>query len=153
MRDCYTINFSNTRNTTTFLTFSSLEEATGNFEALVHQISQVYKDKLTPGIDGSRKSVGALFLNRDSGTIWGSLWIDKLEPEFVEVVRKLGEVTVPRPRWEVKQAEWVDSDKVWSVLVEDRLTKTMNMYTMDTFDCTEKPWERTGNNTYAADVG
>ncbi|KAK7190907.1 hypothetical protein DPSP01_014366 [Paraphaeosphaeria sporulosa] len=84
-------------------------------------------------------------VDKYSGTLVDQLWIEMLEPEFVDTVARLQDVKVQKPRLQVKNATWLEEEKLWEVLVEDVLTKAMRTFMLESFASPGgKPWEREG---------
>jgi hypothetical protein len=144
----YAVVFSNSRaphtltSTSTLGTFATLAEAAEYIEAADYALrTQCGGDLLQEYTEAHKK----VLVDRGSGAVCGSLWIETLPSGFVETVQRLNGIEVPKPRWQVKLAEWQQEDGFWDVLVEDRLTKATKTFTLESFASEEpKPWEREG---------
>lgn len=97
-------------------------------------------------INSEHNTGKTILLNKDSRTVFSTLWIETLEPDFVGAVRKNpnGD-TMSKPQFEVKTATWHEEEKLWEVLVTDKLTRAERTFTLASFvNSGTKPWEKEG---------
>ncbi|KAF2441749.1 hypothetical protein P171DRAFT_488191 [Karstenula rhodostoma CBS 690.94] len=103
-------------------TFATLAEAQEHIKNMAYILTEQHK----ADIDLEHSTGKTQLISKNTRTLVGSLWVETLEPDF-------GETT----------AIWHTEEKLWEVLVEDKLTKAERTFTLANFaSAGAKPWER-----------